>query len=137
MKIYLEADSYSTVTYEADTDDKWDRDSTERTWSFGKISASSGFDYIETDRDFQIGQKLFLIVAVWSSGDSFGYDGGEYMEIFAVYDDVNLAVEAEKLLSETTIPLILPEGFEVRYLPWRGYFEKLDYVQIVEGTLYP
>lgn len=130
MKIYLEATPH--------VDEGYDEGSTETTWKFGRISASSsGSEYIETDRDFQIGQKLFLVVAVWSTGDSFANHYGDRMEIFAVYDDIHLAVEAEKLLSETTIPLILPEGFEVRYLPWRGYFESLDYVRIVEGTLYP
>lgn len=131
MKIYLEATPY--------VDEDYDEGSTETTWSFGRIhaSTSSVSEYIETDRDFQIGQKLFLVVAVWSTGDSFANHYGDRMEIFTVYDDIHLAVEAEKLLSETTIPLILPEGFEVRYLPWRGYFESLDYVRIVEGNLCP
>jgi hypothetical protein len=144
MKLYLSTSCYTTNTREPYSDDSWDRGDTERSWHFGGISLEKPvgeYEYIEVDDDFDTTGNIYLVLAVWSTGDSFGNDGGACCEIFAAYNIREDAEEAERLLLRASAGndmfkgLELPDGFKLSYIPWMGYFKSLDYITIVEGSI--
>lgn len=65
------------------------------------------------------GQTVFLVWAKYSTGDSFGHDGGQY-ELLEVHTDANTAHLRAEHFSKVT-------DYSV---PWTGYFEHLDYVTV-------
>jgi len=137
MKLYLEMDGFCETTREAETDDQWDRGDTCKEWNFGRLSATGNYDGLEVGNDFKIGDHVFVVVAVWSTGDTFGHDENSYAEVMAIYNDIIQASEAERMLNEAKGPVLLPHGYEVRYLPWAGYFDSLGYITVIERTIYP
>lgn len=141
MKLYLSTSSHTIQTRETYSDDSWDRGDTETSWHFGGISLEKPvgeYEYIEVDDDFDVTGNIYLVLAVWSTGDSFGHDAGYCCEIFAAYNIREDAEKAETLLSTATNAfkkVHLPNGYEVSFVPWIGYFESLDYITIVEGSI--
>lgn len=140
MRIYLEDDEYTTTTREADTDDSWDRGSTATTHDFGGAflgeKVRSWGEYIEVaDGEFEEGDTVHLVVAVYSTGDSFGNDDGACVEMISAHKEESNAIVAEGLVTHATGPVDLPDGYKLTYLPWKGYFESLDYVTIVTRVL--
>jgi len=130
-KIYLQKDSYGEQTRnpyvndEGETD-QWYRGDTSTSWIFGEVSLTSRNKYEEEsyppDFDVKAGDTIFLVIAVWSDGDSFGHDSGARSEIFGVYKTFTEARERESELENGSA--------KDPYLPWNGYFESLDYVTV-------
>lgn len=141
MKIYLSASSHTFTTREPYSNDPWDRGDTDTSWNFGGIGLEKpigGYEYIEVGDDFDVTGNIYLVLAVWSTGDSFGNDDGACCEIFAAYSNRKDAEKAEELLSAATDMfegVELPDGFKLTYIPWQAYFESLNYIKIVEGTI--
>lgn len=124
--ITLKYDKYTTVSREPDMNDDWDRGDTETSWSFYRPILSNGYSGIgDYPADINLGDQCFVVVAVWSTGDSFGWDGDSDAEIFGAYSTHK---EAQERLEEL-------ERDESGQVPWNGYFESLSYVEIVWGTL--
>lgn len=96
MKLYLSTSSHTIRTREPYSDDSWDRGDTDTSWHFGGISLAKPvgeYEYIEVDDDFDVTGNIYLVLAVWSTGDSFGNDNGACCEIFAAY---NIREDAER-----------------------------------------
>lgn len=124
---------YTFVVREADPHDVWDRDSTDSDWDFGDASLSlyqSWSESFDTKFNFSPGDKCYLVVPVWSTGDSFGHDGHACAEIFGVFHTYDEAVAFSNDLRTKGIPKGL-------YKPWEGYFESLDSIEILERILKP
>lgn len=130
-KIYLEKTSSTQVTREA-TEDRWDRDDTSTDWNFGGVFLQKRENFwlesFETTFDIDVGDIIYLVIAVWSTGDSFGHDMGANSEIFGVFKTYE---EAEKLKTN----LKTGNGYDKYQLPWDGYFESLDYITIHSRTV--
>lgn len=129
-KIWLSTKSYTEETSTPDPNNMWDRASTDTTWSFGGLYLSNkrrGYEDLNYDshKPYKIGDIVYVIVAVWSDGDSFGYDRGSNAEIFGVFSTYK---EAEDCVTK----LKKKRGYDV---PWNGYFESLDYLEIIGGVL--
>ena len=141
MKLYLSTSSYRETSREPYSDDSWDRGDTSTSWHFGGISLEKPigeFEYIEVGDDFDVTGNIYLVLAVWSTGDSFGNNDGACCEIFAAYNNREDAEKAETLLSTATNAfkkVNLPNGYEISFIPWLGYFESLDYTKIIEGSI--
>jgi len=143
MRIYLNTYSHSISTRDADTDDEWDRGDTHTSWTFGDAYVSDDKkygEYIEVDFDVKRGDTVYLIGVIWSDGDSFGHDDCSRFELFAAYKDKDKALEAVKILEDTSTgswdkKIKLPDGYELTYIPWNGYFESLDSVELFERVI--
>lgn len=129
-KIYMKKDSYVEVTREA-VEDRWDRDDTSTTWNFGDVflqERKGWSESFETSFDVNIKDLIYVVVAVWSTGDSFGHDDGANSEIFGVFKTYEEAEEYENNLKEG-------KGYGKYQLPWDGYFESLDYTSILNRVV--
>lgn len=133
-KIYLDAEDYTEVTRERDDEDQWSGEDTATTWAFGRVTVDpkkyGGGHSFPATFDIVPGDTVYIVVAVWSTGDSFSSDRGRYSEIFGVFKDASEAMEYEKFLDSTQDNRYdyNLKNKSINY-PWYGYFEGLDYVQ--------
>lgn len=137
-QIVLGAVVYVEETSTPNPDDEWDRASTATSWSFHDIvevmkeedyKPSDYYYHSEQYLTYKIGfeppEKLWLVIPVWSTGDSFGHDDCARAEIFGAYATKEEAKQRQDDLNKGNA------GFG-EYIPWDGYFESLDYVSVVE-----
>lgn len=141
-QLYLEKEAYCSVTRTADEDDGWDRDSTSTSWSFGPIHLNENGNWMEsfnTDFDVNAGDVVYVVVPVWSTGDSFGNDEGSNSEVFGCFKTFeeanNFKNELESPKETGDYSLKYKIGDREIYIPWGGYFESLDYIEIVSGVV--
>lgn len=138
--IDVEYDSYTNTTREPNDDDSWDRGNTSTSHSVTglKLVEAGGYKTAEVLFKPVKGKTYYLLYASYSTGDTFGYDDGKNFEVIGVYRRRDVAERNEKLLREMKknrrglIPLSV-EGSQEKheyYIPWDGYFERLDYLRI-------
>jgi len=98
-------------------DDSWSRDSYIGSCSIlsAKIVKDDGYDTLAVAEDLKAGAIIFLVWAEYTTGDSFGSDGGNY-ELLQVFTDADSAVASRMFYENDTRS----------YHPWQGYFESLD-----------
>lgn len=122
---YLEFDIevYTWVTSEADPDDKWDRDSTDGdvTVTGCRLVREDGYNVLQASFDVHPGDPVWLVWAQYSTGDSFGRDGGQY-ELCSVFDS--------KVAAESEVKRL--QAISDLSVPWTGYFEALDFIKAEE-----
>lgn len=104
----------------------------EREYKWIKKSDSEyGNLYIE--REPEKDELMFLVYAVYSTGDSFGYKTGCYEEV-AVLFEKSEAMELKKMLEEDaekeTNEGIVFKGQKIFTYAWKGYFEHLSGIHI-------
>lgn len=139
-KLYFQIDS----TYEEDDRelrDEWDRPDSWSSHELVRAFLSEGSRYRDScPIDFGVaeGDQVFAIFAVWSTGDSFSHDSGMYREVIAVYKTRELADAACKALDTDDNTVYYAEtGKMVQFVvPWAGYFESLDSIDVVPLTVY-
>lgn len=84
------------------------------------------------DLDVNPGDTVYVVVVEYSTGDSFGRDGGQSK----VLDIFTTAKEAADLAERATAHDYNKDGFGFRhngvdyYTPWCGYFESLDSIEV-------
>ena len=88
------------VTRERNPDDQWDRDDTrsEHTMQFISIAREGSWNTISYPGEVKPGDKVYLLFAVYSTGDSFGHDEDRSVELISVHKDLNYAKYNYKLL---------------------------------------
>ena len=141
--LYLDYDSYLEVTSEPDSNAEWDRGSTYTSWVFNSLELTKkrGRYYESYDVAFDVspGDNLHMIVAVWSTGDSFGNDIDYCMEIMGIYRNVEDAQHNADILRKADIKVEYKDGdgneIKIGFLPWCGYFESLGYINVETFTV--
>lgn len=139
---FIKHKKYITNTGGYDPEDKWSRDSTDTSHEFGKIyrgrSHEDALNY--NDLSIQVSEEEFkykepvLVIAVWSTGDSFGHDSGYNAEIMCVQPTIADARKTKEILEKAKGGEELPNGNKVPgWIPWNGYFERLDYITLEIG----
>lgn len=127
IKFEMDVRSWSTGGH--DPEDSWSRDSTD-----GEVSARSavkvkedGYDVLGIDADLGVGTVVYLVWAQYSTGDSFGRDGGQYilLDVYTSRDEADAKKEYYNNVKHDG-----SYGADFPYLPWFGYFESLDYVSV-------
>lgn len=131
-KIYLDKTSYTIITRE-NNGEPYDGEDTSTDWTFGEVSLLKGSESFETDFDVNDGDKIYVVVAVWSTGDSFSHHSQGESEIFGVFKTEEEA-DNFKTYFETvsTDNYYVDWGGRKIHLPWYGYFEHLDYVEVLK-----
>lgn len=130
-----------TVTRQADSDDRWDRDDTFTDWYVTGIKVVPKEDYFDVIAPFDVNKRdwYWLVYAVYSTGDSFGSDQDGCMEILDLFMDGDKAQACADSVdgSNSSVTWIREDGSEgkLAYVPWNGYFESLSYVRCEKVTV--
>lgn len=124
--IHFDTFVHTYVTRERDSDDEWDRDSTDGDVSIvGAVLVSKdGYDCLSVDKELKAGDKVWLVWAQFGMGDSFGSDGGNY-ELLEVCTTPEEAQKRKAHFEQVTDHSV----------PWSDYFGWLDGVYVNELTL--
>ena len=135
-------DTYSYNTSEADPNDSWSRASTAKEHNILGFNVFSNEEYsdISVPYDPDKNTDYYLLYVIYSTGDSFGHDSGSGVEYIGLYteDELSIAEENKRRIEEHNrtkkgkLKLIIPNNsteFDI-YVPWHGYFESLDDIEI-------
>ena len=79
------------------------------------------------------GEPLYVVWAEWSAGDSFGWATSKYSEPYALFRNKKSAEDFKKHLKTSKGDITFEvEGqhIELFSLPWLGYFEELNSINI-------
>ncbi len=119
LKIEVNTEKYNIGGY--DPDDSWSRDSYDGgAWVESvQLADKDGYNHWDTIEDVSVGDFVWVVLAVYSTGDSFGKDGGQ-CEIFLVTKNREEAYAKKEFLEQV-------EDYSV---PWFGYFESLQEIKI-------
>lgn len=145
MVTYLRVDYDKSewVNREADPEDRWDRNDTAASWTFNHVSIVKENEYWDVAVPFEVkeGDWIYIVAAIYSTGDSFGHDEAaccEYIDAFVDKhraDDCARAMEFTlKSYNDRTEKKAVwaredDSIGKLDYVPWNGYFESLDEVR--------
>lgn len=137
-EIYLDASRYVEIE-DREIDSEWDRHSTSTTWIFNHLSLSKGRECASVPFEPKVGQEYYALIATINTGDSFGRDDNEYIEVFGVYETEDEAYQAKDVIyknqDNSTLEYNLPGGKAVKVgNPWDGYFESLGSLEVYPLT---
>lgn len=148
MSKYIEllANGYTEVTREGDPNDRWDQDDTNTSWTFTglKLLDKDTYRALPVDDDVKVGDKFYAVIAVYSTGDTFGHSSGSELELVSLHKSEELAKKNASVIETRdrntgerySVEIELDNGEILkRYCPWDGYFESLDYVEYREFTI--
>lgn len=142
MKLYCEYNQTHTNIGGFDPEDSWSRDSIEGDYWVTSVHLSGGIrDEVESPEGetFEVGDTVHVAYVVYTTGDTFGSDGGYSTRLVATKDlaVAEAAVEWAKSVStygESKEPWA--KGMErPPYPSWYGYFEHLDDARIFTGLV--
>jgi hypothetical protein len=121
LKFEMDVDTW--VTREGDPDDRWDRASTDGsvTAASCRLTQKDEYNSLPVDGEVNTGDKIWLVWAQYSTGDSFGSDGGQYELCKACKTEVEALAEVDRL-----------QGITDYSVPWNGNFENLDFIKAEE-----
>lgn len=109
-------------------------------WTFGGLTLTESSEYseveIEVGKDeFKVGDVAYVVVAVWSTGDSFGHDEGSNAEALSVHKDRESAEKSVQVI-EGREGNDLGDGYSLAsFKPWDDYFDSLTYTKIISGVV--
>lgn len=123
--IGVNATEHVSETSEPDPNDRWDRASTCTDWTINgiKVSRKEGYQLLPIEID--AGHPVYVVYAIWSTGDSFGHDenyGCEAMAVLPTREEADKEVARLKEVKDYSVP-------------WNGYFESLTTIDIVSGIV--
>jgi hypothetical protein len=142
IQIIVETTEYETS--EPDPEDSWDRADTamevvgvSAIRVSGRVEIRHGwygndtFDVEPNEHGF-----VYAVIARYSTGDTFGHDDGR-VQVMDVFDNneaaaaLTVALEcSERDKDQTVVDFELKHGGREYYLPWVGYFEHLENVDV-------
>ena len=112
------------------------RGTSDTTWNIYNCSLTAKRDNYSVDAPDNVkkGDIVHITYAVYSTGDSFGYDNGNCLEVIGCNKNKEIA-ESNKISAKAGV-FVTDDGEEVKfYVPWNGYFESLDYVDVYSGQV--
>lgn len=138
QRIYITSNEFREETREP-YDDGWDQGDTytSRTFTGAHLTSKLGDDVEypnphlyyeqlksvfvpdEPEKELMPGDVIHVVIAEYSSGSTFGHDENGYVEILAA------TIDAEKALKFAESARTA-KGF----LPWAGYFEHLNQIEV-------
>lgn len=133
MKVYCDYEHTNYNIGGEDPEDPWSRDSTEGDYYVKSVHLSGGMrDEYETpgDETIEVGDTVYVAYVVYTTGDTFGSDGG-YHAPLVVTKDVTIANKAldwaRNIKDYGHCTQDWAAGMENKPYPcWYGYFEYVD-----------
>lgn len=137
--IEIDVETSHWVSNPANPNDEWDRDDTD-----GRIDGVAAYYVTEGDStgyrgmgwgdhtydvDAQPGDVVHVVIAEYSTGDTFGRSGGQ-VSVMDVFTENHDAVELWKFLSKVKDEFSVKHNGQDYYIPWNGYFESLEDLDI-------
>ncbi len=125
--------SHSVDTSEADPNDSWDRPNTYTTHRVEglRLCDKDGYGCLPVDDDIKSGDTLWVLYAIYSTGDSFGHDEGGQFEWLSWHRTEELAQKNLSAIEAGASSLTLDNGKRQDfYRGWDGYFESLDSLEV-------
>ena len=133
--VVVHGDDY-TVEGSWDPNDEWDRPDTEFSYSGVDVYASTESDEAKLSSfysdlfnvDVKPGDEVFVVLCKYSTGDTFGNDGGRII----VMDVLTDSDKADRLVEQLSAVNVRDYSYSATiegknyYLPWSGYFEYLE-----------
>jgi hypothetical protein len=136
---------YHTEVYQhrdPDPNDNWDRGDTSSSTDFGDLFLSKeGQDTnLTIPGEVNVGDQLFIIVAEYSTGDSFGHDENACIEVISAHRYREIAEHncgiLRNVTKEYSANIFLDDGRMFKtHVPWTGYFESLTELHLLERTI--
>jgi hypothetical protein len=139
--------SHTETAREPDTKDKWDRGDTRTEHSVESLVIGEDHHNLTIDGDVNLGDELWVVYAIWSTGDSFGTDFCQEIEFITAHRHESVAEHNASVLrnlgswahdpvSRADGMLALDDGTMMKYhAPWAGYFDHLDNVVCEKFTV--
>ena len=96
MKIKVLSSCCTTNLGGHNPNNKWSRNSTSSDWSvhgIEEVTSKNAYYDIETEFDLEKEVEYYLVYAVYTTGDSFGYDKHGSIEYIGIYKDSRIADE--------------------------------------------
>lgn len=132
--VYIAYSSYSTVSREPDPDDAWDRGCYDEhlevhgaTWSPPKTPYVD-VETVELQDNQKTPRAVHAVLIRYTDGDTFGSTSG-YHEWGGLYTSLKKAKEvADHIRTYGDYPR--EDTFSGKWVVWRGYFAKLDSVEV-------
>lgn len=134
-RIRVNADSYTEQVTEPTGDDwDWGETVTDHCINNFQVVKENEHSHLVVNLDPKPGVPYYLLYAVYSTGDSFGWDAGKCIEFIELYQSFEKAEENMDKLncdqsSEVKIESETGEVYNF-FIPWNGYFESLDHVGV-------
>jgi hypothetical protein len=145
IKTYLRVNSERReyVTRQGDPEDRWDRDDTSTDWNFRNVyivDENASWDFC-LPFEVKQGDDVWVVAAIYSTGDSFGRDDRACVEYIDAFMDKHKARECARLADasqkgwndheDKKVEWVREDGSagKLGYVPWNGYFEVLDEVR--------
>ena len=98
MKVYVNLTSYTEVTREHDPSDRWSGEDTYTSWTVTGLSRNKpNGNYRAVDIEYEPTGIVYLVFAVYSTGDSFGLaEGGgfEVIDLYQTYEEASACANA-------------------------------------------
>lgn len=142
--VELIVDESVSITRRASRDE-WDRDDTYTTWYVQGAKIGDGYKSCPYPDELKVGDAVYCVYVVYSTGDSFGIDDHGRLEFISVHKNKDLAqknaneIERKSGYNADAGPIIIEhdDGTKItmRYVPWDGYFENFEYVEVIECIL--
>jgi hypothetical protein len=137
-KLRVIHESYTYKTREPNSDDDWDRGDTHTDHTVNGLVIGEDSNCLSL-ADVAVGDKIWLVYAIYSTGDSFGHDSNEQIEFFTVHRNEEVARYNARVLEgfdsnadynrRNKFFLSLDDGTQFQTVPpWCGYFESLSAV---------
>jgi hypothetical protein len=132
--IYIKDCAHTEETSEVDPKDPWSRASTHTTHFIEGISLNEKtYESLDLDYTPEAGVLYFLLWATYGTGDSFGHDSGNivFVDLFKTEVDAEECKHNLERASDYSITLKSASGKSYAFsVPWIGYFESLENVEI-------
>lgn len=135
-RVYIEYTSSTTGGERLNPEERWsDRADQTTTLSVQRLYASEPKhlffkDSIEVDPSVLECSEVYLVVVRYQTGDTFGRSLGNF-HFYSVRKTEQEAIE-DRFACETPVK----KGDYGSYRPWDGYFERLEFVEIMKMPLH-
>lgn len=151
MRYHLKIDrrAYVSVIRAADPNDRWDRDNTSTDHELRGVHLSKDKSYdLFYDGDLSVGDTIYIVYAIYSTGDSFGHDDKAEIEFITAHKNKDVAYhnmamtkscnknndrKGIRINYDSHVMLAFDTGQTFKFVPpWNNYFEHLDKVDVFE-----
>lgn len=141
MSVEVRVSVETWVSREPDPEDRWDQGDEHGTVTGVEVRYIPGNEAKETflgsqfNVDAQPGDVVFVVLADYESGNTFGRSGGQYqlLDVFTDVKDAYALAKAAQDVEHGDFNLI--HAGKEYYVSWTGYFESLQAIRVMTALV--